>query len=90
MIGSIAGEYTTQHNSYVPVYSPHFYNWNAQVSKTFKKKFEVYVGGENLLNFRQENPIQEAANPFDQNFDAGLVWGPIFGRMIYGGFRLRI
>ena len=86
----IAGEYKYQVNSSIPVYSPDFYNWNAQVSKTFKKKFEVYVGGENLLNFRQENPIQEAANPFDQNFDAGLVWGPIFGRMIYGGFRLRI
>ena len=86
----IAGEYEYQVNSLIPVYSPDFYNWNAQVSKTFKKKFEVYVGGENLLNFRQENPIQEAANPFDQNFDAGLVWGPIFGRMIYGGFRLRI
>ena len=73
-----------------PSKSPNFFNWNAQVSKTFKKKFEVYVGGENILNYRQENPIQEAANPFDQNFDAGLVWGPIFGRMIYGGFRLRI
>jgi outer membrane receptor for ferrienterochelin and colicins len=86
----IAGEYTYQVNTYKPEYSPHFYNWNAQVSKTFKKKFEVYVGGENILNFKQENPIQEAANPFDQKFDAGLVWGPIFGRMIYGGFRLRI
>lgn len=86
----IAGDFERILNANIPVYSPSFYNWNAQVSKTFKKKFEVYVGGENILNFRQENPIQEAANPFDQNFDAGLVWGPIFGRMIYGGFRLRI
>ncbi|PCJ64555.1 MAG: hypothetical protein COA58_12515 [Bacteroidetes bacterium] len=70
--------------------SPNFYKWNAQVSKTLKKKFEVYVGAENILNYKQENPIQEAANPFDQNFDAGLVWGPIFGRMFYGGFRLRL
>jgi outer membrane receptor for ferrienterochelin and colicin len=73
-----------------PVNSPNFYNWNAQVSKTIKKKFEVYLGAENILNFKQEDPIQEAANPFDQNFDAGLVWGPIFGRMFYGGFRLRL
>lgn len=92
----IAGAKDTTYSSGVFLYditdkfSPNFYNWNAQVSKTFKKKFEVYIGGENLLNFRQENPIQEAANPFDQNFDAGLVWGPIFGRMVYGGFRLRI
>lgn len=86
----IAGAYTYQLNALSPIYSPHFYNWNAQVSKTFKKQFELYVGAENILDFRQENPIQEAANPFDQNFDAGLVWGPIFGRMIYGGFRWRL
>ncbi|MDB9881952.1 TonB-dependent receptor [Bacteroidia bacterium] len=76
--------YTVQDN-----YSPNFLLLNAQVSKTFKKQFEVYLGAENILNYRQDNPIQEAANPFDQKFDAGLVWGPIFGRMFYGGFRWR-
>jgi outer membrane receptor protein involved in Fe transport len=86
----IAGEYEYQLNSYIPVYSPHFFLINAQVSKTFKKQFEVYVGAENILNYTQENPIQEAANPFSQNFDAGLVYGPIFGRMMYGGFRWRL
>ncbi len=70
--------------------SPNFILWNAQISKTFKKQFEVYIGAENLLNYKQENPIQEADKPFSSNFDAGLVWGPIFGRMIYGGFRLRL
>lgn len=75
---------------FVSKYSPSFMLINAQVSKTFKNVFELYIGGENLLNYTQENPIQEAANPFDQNFDAGLVWGPIFGRMIYGGFRWRL
>jgi outer membrane receptor for ferrienterochelin and colicins len=74
----------------VTEYAPSFMLWNLQVSKTFKKVFEVFVGGENLLNYRQENPIQEAANPFNENFDAGLVWGPIFGRMLYGGFRWRL
>ena len=45
---------------------------------------------ENILNFKQQNPIQDAIQPFSENFDAGLVWGPIFGRIIYGGFRWRI
>ena len=63
---------------------------NAQISKTFKKVFELYIGIENALNYIQENPIQEAVNPIDDNFDAGLVWGPVFGRMAYGGFRWRI
>ncbi|MGB0850132.1 MAG: TonB-dependent receptor plug domain-containing protein, partial [Bacteroidia bacterium] len=70
--------------------SPNFFLINAQISKTFKKQFEVYLGAENILNYKQNNPIQEAANPFHQNFDAGLVWGPIFGRMFYGGFRWRL
>jgi outer membrane receptor for ferrienterochelin and colicins len=74
----------------VDKFSPNFFLWNAQVSKTFKKQFEVFVGAENILNYKQSNPIQEAANPFNQNFDAGLVWGPIFGRMMYGGFRIRL
>lgn len=72
-------------------YSPSYFRLNAQVSKQFKQKpFEVYLGVENLLNFKQQNPIQMSEDPFDQNFDAGLVWGPVFGRMIYGGFRWRI
>jgi outer membrane receptor protein involved in Fe transport len=73
-----------------PRYSPQFFLINAQVSKTFKNQFEVYMGVENILNYTQENPIQEADKPFSQNFDAGLVYGPIFGRMMYGGFRWRL
>ncbi|MBT8327405.1 MAG: TonB-dependent receptor [Bacteroidia bacterium] len=71
-------------------YSPSFILLNAQISKTFKKQFEVYLGAENILNYKQDNPIEEAVNPFSENFDAGMVWGPIFGRMIYGGFRWRV
>ncbi len=71
-------------------YSPNFILINAQISKTFKNSFELYIGGENLLNYTQENPIQEASSLESPNFDAGLVWGPVFGRMIYGGFRWRI
>lgn len=71
-------------------YSPNFFLLNAQISKTFKKEFELYFGAENILNYKQQNPIQDAIQPFSENFDAGLVWGPIFGRIIYGGFRWRI
>ncbi|MCO4818182.1 MAG: carboxypeptidase-like regulatory domain-containing protein [Bacteroidetes bacterium] len=72
-------------------YSPVFPMLNAQISKRFKKKpVEFYVGVENLLNYKQSNPILGAANPFGSNFDATSVWGPVFGRMIYGGFRYRV
>ena len=33
-----------------------FYVINSQVTKKFKT-YDVYLGGENLLNYKQENPI---------------------------------
>lgn len=71
-------------------YSPDFYLMNAQISKGWGDNIELYVGGENLLNFRQENPIIASDDPFGQYFDSSLVWGPVFGRNIYAGLRYRI
>ncbi|MCB9261819.1 MAG: TonB-dependent receptor [Flavobacteriales bacterium] len=74
-----------------PVYETEpFLLWNGQVSKKIKKNIETYIGVENILNVRQRNPISSSANPFGTTFDAAGVYGPIFGRMFYGGFRYRI
>ncbi|NNE56152.1 MAG: TonB-dependent receptor, partial [Flavobacteriales bacterium] len=62
----------------------------AQVTKAWSADFEIYLGGENLTNFRQPNPIIDAQNPFGENFDASLIWAPIFGRMAYVGLRWKI
>ena len=70
--------------------SPSFTMMNAQVNKEIGKTFEIYIGGENLLDFRQPDPIIEASKPFSPAFDASMVWGPIFGRTLYTGFRLKI
>ncbi|MDQ1089538.1 TonB-dependent receptor [Siphonobacter sp. SORGH_AS_1065] len=72
-----------------PVYAPAFSNLNAQVTKNFRT-WALYVGGENLANFTQKNPIIGANDPFGKNFDASMVWGPVIGRMIYAGFRYKI
>ena len=40
-------------------YSPQYVVLHAQVSKRFKW-FEIYVGGENLTDFRQEDPYPGA------------------------------
>ncbi|MCU0323807.1 MAG: TonB-dependent receptor [Spirosomaceae bacterium] len=69
--------------------APAFSNINAQVTKTFLK-WDMYVGGENLNNFTQANPIIAADDPFGRNFDAGMSWGPIIGRMVYVGMRYKI
>ncbi|WP_303318520.1 TonB-dependent receptor [Flavivirga abyssicola] len=63
---------------------------NAQVTKVFSPKFEVYLGGENITNVRQNNPILGADDPFGSNFDTTFVYGPIFGSMYYAGLRFKI
>lgn len=69
--------------------SPSYTLLNAQVTKYFKR-FEVYIGGENLTNFKQQNPILAADDPFGEYFDSSLIWGPISGRKIYAGIRYHI
>ena len=68
---------------------PHF-SINSQLTRIFSQKFEVYIGGENLNNFKQDNPIIFASDPFNKDFDGSIVHGPIFGRSIYMGFRFKI
>jgi outer membrane receptor for ferrienterochelin and colicins len=68
---------------------PAFFNLNAQITRTWVQ-WDVYLGGENLGNFRQSNPIIGANDPFGQRFDAGIVWGPVVGRTIYAGVRYKI
>jgi outer membrane receptor for ferrienterochelin and colicins len=73
-------------------YSPSYFILNGQITyKTgIKRKFDVYIGVENALNERQLNPIVSANNPFSQYFDASMIWGPIYGRMLYSGIRYKI
>ncbi|MHC1704903.1 MAG: TonB-dependent receptor [Tenuifilaceae bacterium] len=62
---------------------------NAQITKYFRK-FEMYIGSENLTGFMQENPIISASDPYSPYFDASMVWGPITGRKFYAGIRMAI
>ncbi len=73
-------------------YSTSYMLMNAQVTKDIKDKWSVYLGVENINNFTLDNPIVAADDPFGlhNNFDSSLVWGPIFGRMVYAGFRFRM
>jgi len=63
---------------------------NAQITRVFSPKFEVYLGGENITNVRQSNPIVSAENPFGSSFDTNFVYGPIFGSMYYAGLRYKL
>lgn len=74
----------------LPLEAPEYVLLNAQVTKDFKSRWSVYLGMENINNFTLGNPIVSAEEPFSPYFDSSLVWGPIFGRMTYAGFRYKI
>jgi outer membrane receptor for ferrienterochelin and colicins len=61
----------------------------AQVTKKFKN-WDFYLGGENLANFTQKDPITEAFAPYHTHFDTSMVWGPLTGASVYAGLRYSI
>lgn len=73
-----------------PTWSPDYFTLNTQVNKAFDNGLELFVGVDNLLDFRQLDPIVSAADPADPYFDSNYAWGPIFGRNIYAGLYLTL
>ncbi len=49
--------------------------------------FDIYFGGENLTDYMQGEPIIASHDPFSENFDGSMIWGPVTGRMFYLGLR---
>lgn len=59
---------------------------SAQVTRYFRH-WSIYIGGENLTNFKQKNPIVNASDPWSDNFDSTMIWGPVEGAVVYLGLR---
>ena len=72
-------------NGRTPIY-PMLYG---QITRRFKG-WDVYVGAENLTNFRQKNAIIGAENPRQAMFDASCIWGPLMGIKAHAGFRFTL
>ena len=75
-----------------PLWKPDFNAYtvvNAQVTKYFRR-WSIYIGAENLFDYKQKNPIIDAENPRGENFDGSMVWGPVHGRKLYAGVRFNI
>lgn len=79
--------YAVEHygSDYSPVY-PVLY---AQITRKFKG-FDVYIGAENLLNYRQKNPIISANDPYSADFNASAIWGPLMGIKAHIGMRFTL
>lgn len=65
--------------------SPSYFLLNAQVAYDFGKKARLYLGGENLLNYTQNQPIIAQDAPFGDFFDAGMIYAPITKANFYFG-----
>lgn len=59
---------------------------SAQITRWFRH-WSIYIGGENMTNFKQKNPIVGASDPWGTNFDSTMIWGPVHGAMYYIGIR---
>jgi len=70
--------------------SPSVGTLNAQITRVFSPNFELYLGGENITNVKQEQPILGSDDPFGPYFDSTIVYGPIFGSSFYAGLRYKL
>lgn len=68
---------------------PTYFNLQAQITREFRL-FDLYIGGENLTNYKMKDPIIGASNPWNPGFDATQVWGPTDGAMAYIGIRFKL
>ena len=71
-------------------YSPSYSLMNMQITIVFSTIFEIYFGGENIGNYKQEKAIIGSDNPFGTTFDASILYAPVFGQMYYAGLRFKI
>ena len=89
-IPDLNGNATAVADGQVMERSPFYVIMNAQVTKKLGEHWELYAGGENLTNYKQDHPLVSASNPFGNDFDASMVWGPLSGIRGYLGVRYQV
>ncbi|MFM1879703.1 MAG: hypothetical protein RLZZ241_2569 [Bacteroidota bacterium] len=73
----------------LPDQAPGYAILNGQITYAANKNFEAYLGGENLSNTIQVNPLLAAEDPFGPYFDSTLSYAPVLGAVYYLGFRYK-
>jgi outer membrane receptor for ferrienterochelin and colicins len=92
----------TENDDYRSLTSPWYCLMNIQVTKKFKDGIEIYGGINNLLNFRPQNVLIGANDPFNKNvsdlntnphnytFDSSYIYAPNEGILGFIGLRWHI
>ena len=89
LTSSVIGQVRLPNHTILEKKSESFSLTNFQVTHIYKK-WDIYLGCENVFNYTQVDPIVDGINPFGSNFDATRVWGPIMGTNVYLGIRYLI
>jgi outer membrane receptor for ferrienterochelin and colicins len=91
-----------QHNDFRPEYSPWFLLANVQVTKKFAKRWELYGGVKNLLNYVPKYSLMRSFDPFDKyvndpvnnpnghTFDTEYNYAPLQGVRGFVGMRYNL
>lgn len=74
-------------NGVAPTEFDGYLTYYAHITRKFTG-WEIYLGGENLSGFMQHHPVIGYKEPFSNNFDSSVIWGPTMGRVIYLGVRI--
>jgi len=69
-------------------YSPEHIVVHLQLARNFKH-WTIYAGAENVTDFKQHHPIISADKPYSSYFDSSVIWGPVMGRKIYAGVKIK-
>lgn len=89
-IPDLSGNATAVADGQVMERSPFYVMMSAQVTKKLGEHWEIYAGSENLTNYKQSHPLVAASDPFGNDFDAAMVWGPLSGIRGYLGVRFQV
>ncbi len=69
-----------------PKQTPNFALVNAQVTRHWKK-YELYLGCENITGYQQHHVLVSDENPWSTFFNGSLVWAPMMPQIAYLGVR---
>ena len=72
--------------------APSYFLINLKAVWKLRPAMDLYVGAENLLNYTQAGSAHDDPHYWDSqgDFNTSHIWGPLRGRQLYAGVRIKI